>query len=306
MTNTTNSLFEIEMGLGAWQWGEKHVWGYGDHYFEQDIEEAFVTALKNGVNLVDTAEIYGSGRSERMLAALLQKTGQRPYLASKFFPFPWRFTKGSVRTAFTHSIQRIGIDKLDLYQIHWPSPILSADVQLTAMAELVAEGKLGAIGVSNFNQIQMMRAVQVLMKHNLPLASNQVEFNLLNRSIEKNGLLQRCNELGIRVIAYSPLAMGLLTGKYTKDNPPSGLRGMKYANQLGRILPLIRRLAEIGQEVGGKSNSQVALNWCICKGTMPIPGAKNANQALANAGAMGWRLSEAQVAELDALSDQCN
>ena len=306
MTNKTNPLFELEIGLGAWQWGEKNVWGYGDHYFENDIEEAFNISIQKGVGIVDTAEVYGNGRSEKMLGELLRKTGAKPYIASKFFPFPWRLTSGSVRDAFNKSMERIGIEKLDLYQIHWPFPLIPVEYKLNAMAEMVAEGRLGGIGVSNFNQIQMMQAVQILMKHDLPLLSNQVEFNLLNRSIEKNGLLQRCNELGIRVIAYSPLAMGMLTGKYTRETPPGGLRGIKYADKLSKILPLIRRMNEVGQELGGKSISQVAINWCICKGTLPIPGAKNAGQAESNAASTGWRLSETQVSELDLLSDQCS
>lgn len=298
-----NNLFGIELGLGAWQWGEKNVWGYGDHYFEEDIENAFLSSLHLGVRMVDTAEIYGNGRSEKILGTLLKKSGLKPTIASKYFPFPWRWTKGSVERAFDNTLSRIGIDYLDLYQIHWPTPIVPAEIQLDGIAGMVRKGRLGAIGVSNFSQTQMMRAVQILMKHDLPLASNQIEFNLLNRSAERNGLLKRCQELGIRVIAYSPLAMGMLTGKYTPENPPSGFRGIKYKRQLQQLLPLTRLMTEIGQELGGKSLSQIAINWCICNGTMPIPGAKNQQQAEANAGALGWRLSDDQVAALDKASE---
>ena len=304
MNNLKDSkLFEIELGLGAWQWGEKHVWGYGDHYFEEDIENAFLSSLRLGVKMVDTAEVYGSGRSEKILGQLLNKSGAKPYIASKYFPFPWRWTKGSVERAFENTLTRIGIDYLDLYQIHWPNPIVPAEIQLDGIANMVRKGRLGAIGVSNFSQTQMMRAVQILMKNDLPLASNQIEFNLLNRSAERNGLLKRCEELGIRVIAYSPLAMGLLTGKYTPENPPSGFRGIKYKRQLQQLLPLTRLMTEIGQELGGKTLSQIAINWCICKGTLPIPGAKNMQQAEANAGALGWRLTNDQVIALDKASE---
>ena len=178
------------------------------------------------------------------------------------------------------------------------------EIQLSALAQMVAIGKLGAIGVSNFNQTQMFQAVNVLIKFNIPLTSNQVEYNLLNRRIEKNGLLQRCNEMGIRIIAYSPIAMGLLSGKYNRENPPSGLRGLKYSNQLEKIQPLIRLLTEIGHNHQGKTAAQVAINWCICKGTLPIPGAKNYAQAASNAESAGWRLSEQEVASLDAESDR--
>jgi aryl-alcohol dehydrogenase-like predicted oxidoreductase len=159
------------------------------------------------------------------------------------------------------------------------------------------------VGVSNYDKNQMQRAYTVLSGYEIPLASNQVEYNLLNRSVEKNGLLARCQELGIRLIAYSPLAMGLLSGKYSPENPPPGMRAGKYASVLKEMYPLIKLLTEIGQDWGGKSVAQVALNWCICKGALPIPGAKNVRQAQMNAGAAGWRLTPEQVKALDDTSD---
>jgi aryl-alcohol dehydrogenase-like predicted oxidoreductase len=139
----------------------------------------------------------------------------------------------------------------------------------------------------------------------VPLASNQVHYSLLNRGIERSGLLALCRELGVTVIAYSPLEKGMLTGKYTPDNLPGGLRNRMYQRAyLERIRPLIQRLRELGEAHGGKSPAQVALNWIICKGAIPIPGAKNARHARDNAGALGWRLSDDEVAELDHLSDK--
>ncbi len=304
MDHSNNILNGIEIGLGAWQWGEKNVWGYGEHYHEKDIEEAFSISLERGVKLVDTAEIYGNGRSEKILGKLLNNQNTHPIIASKLFPYPWRFTQKSVIRAFEGSLERIGLPRIDLYQIHWPNPIVPMETQLSGLAQMVTAGKLGAIGVSNFNQCQMFRAVRILLKYNIPLAANQVEYNLLNRTIEKNGLLQRCTEMGIRIIAYSPIAMGLLSGKYNQENPPTGLRGIKYANQIVKIQPLIRLLTEIGHDHEGKTAAQVAINWCICKGTLPIPGAKNFNQAASNAESAGWRLSEQEVASLDAESDR--
>ena len=128
-------------------------------------------------------------------------------------------------------------------------------------------------------------------------------YSLLNRGIEKDGLLARCKELGVRLIAYSPIEKGLLTGKYSPENPPPGVRGRRYGELLPKIGPLLKLMTEIGQEHGGKSKVQVALNWCICKGTLPIPGAKNADQAEENAGALGWKLSDEEVAKLDEASD---
>jgi aryl-alcohol dehydrogenase-like predicted oxidoreductase len=130
-----------------------------------------------------------------------------------------------------------------------------------------------------------------------------VEYHLLNRTVEKNGLLDRCKELGVRLIAYSPLAKGLLTGKYTSQNPPPGLRARQPAGRMVTLPALIALLAEIGQGHAGKTPGQVALNWLICKGALPIPGAKNLQQAQQNAGAIGWRLSLEEIKALDVASD---
>ncbi|MFO7585400.1 MAG: aldo/keto reductase [Anaerolineales bacterium] len=301
--DSTKFLHEAELGLGAWAWGDKIVWNYGKGYSDADIEEGFRVSLENGVSLVDTAEVYGNGRSERLLGQFLKNTETPVIVATKFFPMPWRWTKKSVVKALKGSLERLDLEQVDLYQIHWPSPLIPIETYAEGLAEVHKAGLARAVGVSNYNKNQMQRAVTVLSKYDIPLASNQVEYHLLNRSVEKNGLLARCQELGIRLIAYSPLAMGLLTGKYTPENPPPGVRGGRYSKKLSQIQPLIKLMTEIGQDVGGKSPAQVALNWLICKGTLPIPGAKNTSQAEMNAAAAGWRLSEEQVAALDEVSD---
>jgi aryl-alcohol dehydrogenase-like predicted oxidoreductase len=175
---------------------------------------------------------------------------------------------------------------------------------MNELAIAVQEGLTRTVGVSNYYQSQMLQAYSALARHDIPLASNQVEYHLLDRRVEKNGLLARCHELDIRLIAYSPLGMGLLTGKYTVDSPPPGMRGRRFSRILPKLPPLLKLMTQIGQDHGGKSNAQIALNWLICKGTMPIPGAKNAKQAEANAGALGWKLTEDQVAALDEASEE--
>ena len=175
---------------------------------------------------------------------------------------------------------------------------------MEGMRLCVETGLTRTVGVSNFNQAYMLRAYSTLARHNIPLASNQVHFSMLNRNVEKNGLLARCKELGIRLIAYSPLEMGILSGKYGPDNPPPGTRGSRYSNILNKLPPLLKLMTEIGQDHGGKSNAQVALNWVICKGALPIPGAKNGHQALQNAGALGWKLTEEETFKLDSVGDE--
>jgi len=296
-------LHRAEMGIGTWAWGDRTIWNYGHGYGEEEVAGAFQKSLEAGINLFDTAEVYGTGRSERLLGRFLQRTDHPVLVATKFMPFPWRLSRASLLRALRGSLERLGLEKVDLYQIHWPLPPRSVEHWAEALAEAVAAGLTRAVGVSNYNLAQMERAYQALARHGIPLASNQVEYHLLNRRVEKNGLLARCRELGVRLIAYSPLAKGLLTGKYTPQNPPPGVRGRMFAALLDDLPPLLDLLRAIGQEYGGKTPAQVALNWLICKGALPIPGAKNADQAAHNAGALGWRLSEAHVQALDQASD---
>jgi aryl-alcohol dehydrogenase-like predicted oxidoreductase len=295
-------LHTAEMGLGAWAWGDRMVWNYGHGYTDTDILEAFQISLAGGVNLVDTAEVYGNGRSEILLGKFLQETRQPVIVATKFLPFPWRQGRKSVLRALRASLKRLGLDKVDLYQIHWPTPITPTEVFAEGLALAVQNDLARAVGVSNYNKNQMQRVYTVLSKYNIPLASNQVEYHLLNRKIEKNGLLDRCKELGIRVIAYSPLAKGLLTGKYSPEIPPPPSRGNTSKEYLKHLQNLTELMKEIGAGHGGKKPGQVALNWTICKGTLPIPGAKTNAQASENLGALGWRLTSEEIKTLDTAS----
>jgi aryl-alcohol dehydrogenase-like predicted oxidoreductase len=303
VSNETRFLHAIEIGLGAWQWGDRVVWGYGQTHTDKEIRESFDVSLSLGVRFIDTAEIYGSGTSERLLGKFLKETEQPVLVATKFFPLPWRFTKGSIPRALKGSLERIGVDSVDLYQIHWPSRTMSAETSMEGMVECIKRGMARTVGVSNYDEKLMIRAYTTLARHGIPLASNQVHYSLLNRKVEKNGTLARCKDLGIRLIAYSPLEKGLLTGKYSAENPPPGVRKSQSAELLKKLPPVIKLLQEIGLNHGDKTVSQVSLNWLICKGALPIPGAKNVKQAESNAGGAGWRLTEEEVAKLDEATD---
>ncbi len=304
VSNETRFLHAIEMGLGAWQWGDRMMWGYGQTHTDKEIRGAFDASLNLGVRFVDTAEVYGSGYSERLLGQFLKETDQPVLVATKFFPWPWRLAKNSIPQAMKASLERLGLEAVDLYQIHWPSPFMSPEKAMDGMMECVKRGWTRTVGVSNYGQSQMLRAYTTLGRHGIPLASNQVHYSLLNREVEKNGTLARAKELGIRIIAYSPLEKGLLTGKYSSQNPPPGLRGSQYGDLLKKISPVTKLLQEIGLNHGDKTVSQVALNWLICKGAFPIPGAKNVRQAELNAGGAGWRLTEEEIAQLDEVTDK--
>jgi aryl-alcohol dehydrogenase-like predicted oxidoreductase len=303
ISTETRFLHAIEMGLGAWQWGDRMVWQYGQSYGDEEVHQAFLASVNEGIRFVDTAEVYGSGRSERLLGEFLKQTDQPILVATKYAPFPWRFGKNAVVRALKASLERIGVDSVDLYQIHWPGITMGTDALMEGLAECVKSGVTRTVGVSNFGQTRMLAAYSALARENIPLASNQVHYSLLRREAEKDGTLGRCKELGIRLIAYSPLEQGLITGKYSPGHPPSGIRGRQYSRLLTEIHPLIKLMTEIGQDRGGKSNAQVALNWVICKGALAIPGAKNEKQAQENAGALGWKLTEAEIARLDEVSD---
>ena len=306
------------LGVGTWAWGDRLIWGYGRGYTAADLQAAFQASVAAGVTFFDTAEIYGWGTSERLLGRFLAgeshgasqtgaggdteraSSGSRPVLATKFFPFPWRLRRQSLLRALRGSLRRLGMAPVDLYQIHWPFPPVPIDTWVDGLAEAVEQGLTRAVGVSNYSAGQLRRAHDRLARRGIPLASNQVQYSLLHRAPERDGVLAACRDLGVTLIAYSPLAMGLLTGKYSLQQPPPGWRARRYP--LTRIGPLVDELSAIGEVRGGKSPSQVALNWLMAKGALPIPGAKTARQAQDNAGALGWRLTEDEVARLDQVS----
>lgn len=299
-----NELDKHKIGLGTWQWGDKLTWGYGNGYQEDDLKFIFNGSIELGCTFFDTAEVYGSGKSERLLGEMIKETGNKPFIASKFFPYPWRFTVSSFVNAVRQSLKRLQIDQIDLYQIHWPNPVIPFDLYARGFKAAKEEGLINLIGVSNFNQNRMMAAINSLDHYGLSLASNQVEYNLINRSIEWNGLLNRCQELGIKVIAYSPLAMGFLSGKYNSQNHSNSYRDARYNHLIKKLQPLIAIMTEIGHQNGGKSSSQVAINWCKHKNTLPIPGAKTAIQAESNVSAVSWDLTIEEIKLLDDASEK--
>ena len=303
--NLESPIFKgIEIGIGTWAWGDRLVWGYGNQYSATEVEESFLEAVANGISFFDTAEIYGQGKSEKFLGQLIPQVSTTIKVATKIMPYPWRIGKDALRRALTASLRRLGLPKVDLYQIHWPMPPVSVEQWMQQMSDVYKDGLISAVGVSNYNLDLTRRAFDALQKQGISLASNQIEYHLLERRCEKNGLINFCQSNGIKVIAYSPLAMGILSGKYTPDNPPKGTRASQYPpHVLEHIQPLMKLLRGIGMNHEGKTASQVALNWIISKGALPIPGVKNMDQVVKNAGAIGWHLSKDETDQLDELSD---
>ena len=307
---------EIEItpiGLGVMQFaGGKGIFrAMFPEISQETMNEIVKTALDCGINWFDTAEFYGGGRSEQGLANALKaagKTDEDTVIATKWSPF--LRTAGNIPHTIAKRQQFLEPYNIDLYQVHQPYSFSSPEAEMKAMADLVDAGKIRSVGVSNFNPEQMRRAHAALEKRGLPLASNQVQYSLLERSIETNGILDTAKELGITIIAWSPLGSGLLSGKFHKDpevlgNTPFGRR-MRFQRKLEQTAPLIKALEEIAAEHQA-SVAQAALNWLINyrgETVVAIPGASKARQAADSAGAMKFSLTESETVRIDELTQQ--
>jgi aryl-alcohol dehydrogenase-like predicted oxidoreductase len=296
------------LGIGTWSWGDKLFWNYGKEYGADEVKEAFKAAIEAGVTFFDTAEVYGLGESESLLGQFIKQTDSQVQIATKYGPLPWRFTAQSVSQAITASLQRLQLQQITLYQVHWPFTFfMSQETLMNALADEVEKGRIQSIGVSNYSAEQMYQAHEILNKRGIPLAVNQVQYSLLSRKIESQGILDAARQLDITILAYSPLAQGLLTGKYNPEKAasPNGARRIdpRFSPEgLQRIAPVLNLLHQLGEKYN-KTPAQVALNWLMAQGkVIPIPGAKNAHQAKQNAGALGWRLQEEEVKQLEQVS----
>jgi aryl-alcohol dehydrogenase-like predicted oxidoreductase len=294
------------LGVGTWAWGDRSTWGMGGYDTDltrTSIEEAWAASIDAGVTLFDTAEVYGKGESERIIGSLLKDDPTRAasvVIATKFMPQPWKLdVKGALLRSLRASLERLGVPAVGLYQIHGPISLRGHAALAEALAGAHQAGLVKAVGVSNYS-VKETRAIDAeLRKRDLRLATNQIEFSLLRRSPETDGLLAACAELGVVPLAYSPIGQGRLTGKYSAANPPPGRRNFSK-HPMEVVDRVVAELRTIGEKHGGKTPSQVALNWIIAKGAIPIPGAKNRAQAEDNAGALGWSVDADDLAALDA------
>ncbi|HUC37467.1 MAG TPA: aldo/keto reductase [Acidimicrobiales bacterium] len=293
------------LGVGTWAWGDRSTWGMGSYDTDltrNSIQEAWNASIDAGVTLFDTAEVYGRGESERIIGSMLARDPQRAtsvVIATKFMPSPWRLlVQSALLRSLRASLQRLGLPSIDLYQLHGPISLRSHSALADALAAAHEAGLVKAVGVSNYSARETRSMAAALHGRGMQLATNQIEFSLLRRSPETSGLLATCAELGVLPLAYSPIGQGRLTGKYSAAHPPSGNR--TFANHPMAVVDrVVAELRRIGDKYGGKTPSQVALNWVMAKGAVPIPGAKNRHQAEENAGALGWRIDEEDLAQLD-------
>jgi aryl-alcohol dehydrogenase-like predicted oxidoreductase len=311
-----SDLMATPVGLGTWQFSKrKNLAGkYWPYLSDEESYEIVQTSFEEGINWFDTAEMYGGGESERTLARALQQANisdEQVMVATKWMPF-FRTARSIIKTIPDRKEALYGYT-ISLHQIHNPMSFASIPSQMKAMARLVREQQIRYVGVSNFSAKQMRKAYEELDKQGIKLVSNQVHYNMLNRRIEYNDILETARELNIAIIAYSPLAQGILTGKY-HDQPDSIRNKQGFRKRIGsfknksleRTRPLIDKLREIGQKHDA-SAAQVALNWLVNhhKGLVfAIPGASNPRQAASNARSMQFTLTPEEMQALDQESKQ--
>jgi aryl-alcohol dehydrogenase-like predicted oxidoreductase len=273
----------------------------GAHGFEEE-KRALEASIAGGANFFDTAAMYSGGAAERRLGELAQ--GRDVIIATKY-PSRFSFRVEDFPRELEATLTRLGRDSIDLYQHHFPSDRISIPKLMAQLADAVDAGKVKAVGVSNYSAEQMREAHAALAARGVPLASNQVQYSLVYRRPEVDGVLDACRELGITLIAYSPLGMGALTGKYSAKVKASGLRRVLpnfNRKAMEAVQPVIQLLRKIGERYS-KSPSQVALRWLIENPlVLPIAGAKNGGQAAENAGALSFSLNGEEVEMLDQAS----
>jgi aryl-alcohol dehydrogenase-like predicted oxidoreductase len=284
------------IGLGTWQFGSRE-WGYGDSYASGPARDIVRRALALGVTFFDTAEVYGLGKSERILGDALGDERDQVAVASKIFPvapFP-----AVVKQRERASARRLQLKRIPLYQIHQPNPVVPDSVIMPGIRDLLDSGEIGAAGVSNYSLSRWKQADAALGR---PVISNQVHFSLAHPQALK-GLVPFAEQENRVVIAYSPLAQGLLGGKYGVDNRPGGVRAVNSlfgTENLRRIEPLLQTLRDVAKDVGAKP-AQVALAWLInLPGVVAIPGASSVEQLEFNVAAADIELSADSHAALTA------
>jgi pyridoxine 4-dehydrogenase len=318
-----------QLGCGTWSWGNRLLWDY-DTSQDEEIYQAYRIVRDAGVTMFDTADSYGTldlnGRAEQLLgqferryqgdiemnrksewwtfvSAVSNVDTNKQQVATKFAPYPWRITRGSIVRAAKESLSRLEQPKLAIAQLHWSTSNyqpLQEGALWEGIADVYDAGLCDAVGVSNFGPQQLLRVANRLKERNVPLAIAQVQYSLMTYGVGQD-MNAACDEADCRLVSYSPLCLGLLTGKYDLDNlpRPGNPRRQLFRELLPGAQKLLQTLDAIANEYG-KTSAKVAINWAICKGTVPIPGCRTIQQAIGNVDAAAqWRLKSDALSELD-------
>lgn len=324
--NNENALFTSEIGVGTIAWGDKER-GYGDSFTRRDVEGAVSYLLENGVNFFDTAEVYGyrsikDGESSEQLlgdAVVASKGGSRgrALISTKFFPVLWtnalvggglRLGKAAVLEALQASMTRLGVGVVDLYVIHFPFPYFGGENAIVdGFAEAYDRGLIRAVGVSNYNHPESLRRIHgAFAARGVPLVSNQIRYNLIDRSAERSGLFETAKELDVTIFSYEPLSKGLLTGKFTENLESPGRRfTLQQLNFYRPLTSLMKFMGAMEGRDNTRSITEVALGYIVSKGIVPIVGIKTEGQAREVVRAMdpNWKMSSEFVQVLDEKTD---
>jgi len=312
----TSDIFVSPVGLGCVQFsGRKSLSGLlWPPLSAHEIREIVRASVEGGINWFDTAELYGWGESEKALSRALGELNvprESVAIATKWWPMLRR--AGSIGKTIDDRLRHLDTDYIDLHQIHNPFSVSPVGSQMREMAKLAGSGRVRYVGVSNFSTDRMRKAHLELSRLGFALVSNQVNYSLLRREIESNGVLDAAKDLGVTIIAYSPLARGMLTGKF--HDRPEALRERNFFRRFyGSLnkenLERSRPVAEALKSVAAKYDatpSQAALNWLMNfhgESVVVIPGATSPEQAGDNAGAMDFKLSGDDLAHLDEVSSK--
>ncbi len=295
-----------KIALGAWSWGAGAAGGdqvFGNHLFEEELKPVFEKAMECGLNLWDTAAVYGEGTSERILGNFVKDVRRDSViLSTKFTPQIAGSLPDAMQQMIDGSKERLHIDVIDVYWIHNPMDVEKWTPDLIPLAK---SGQIKTIGVSNHNLAEIKRANEILAAEGLKISAVQNHYSLLHRSSERAGILDYCKENGITFYSYMVLEQGALTGRYSEENPfPEGTgRGEAYNPHLKELTTLIDELKIIGTRFDA-SPAQVATAWAIAKGTLPIIGVTKVNQVEEAAKAAQIELTADEISRLERLGDE--
>ena len=273
------SVPALGVGTNRWSTGEPG---------QARLNETLAAAVDVGMGFFDTAEVYGFGRSELAVGVAARQDGRTVVLASKFAPLPARLTAAQFGSALDRTLKRLGRESLDLYYLHFPYSLRGVDTWMKAMAKAIEAGKIRAAGISNCNVAQMRKAADVLARYGIPLAANQVQYSLMHRAPETNGVLDACRQMDVALIAYRPMAGGAVDAGSRKNKGPAAL-------------------ADALQEVAAAQDAstlQVALAWLLKRDdhVIAIPGATKPDHVRQNSRALTLELSDEEFAAIDRAS----
>lgn len=292
---------------GAWSWGDSSTFHWSNHELPA-LQTAWQQCLKQGMTFVDTAQVYGTGRSEEILGDLINNHSpgvprEQIVVQTKWLPNVTDAGTNALHpidapfNELQNTLKRMNLDYIDCYLVHGPVHISSIKQVAAGLAKCVEAGMTRAVGVANYSVDKMLKMKEALAEHGIPLATNQCEYSILRRLPETEGMLEACKANSIVFQSYSSIAQGRLSGKYTKDNPPP--KEYKFSQY---DMEYVEPVLEVQRKLANKYNvsvAAVAINWNMCKGAVPVVGMRKESQAVEDMAALGWRLTNEEINELD-------